>query len=44
MSGNSHNFGPKGIIFGKIILGIFIFLILIIYIYHHSHNGLTFPQ
>lgn len=44
MSGNNHNYGPKGIIFGKIMIGIILVLVLLIYVYHHSNNGTSFPQ
>lgn len=39
MTGNTNDYGKKGAIFGKIVLGIAIFVILLIYVYHHSHNS-----
>jgi hypothetical protein len=39
MSGQSSDYGKKGITFGKIMLGIILLVILIIYVYHHPHNS-----
>jgi len=41
MAGSNHDYGKKGIFFGKAVVGIAVFLILIIWIYWKNQNGLN---
>jgi hypothetical protein len=40
MSGNSHNYGKKGAVIGKIFVGFVLFIILLIWVYSKNQNFL----